>query len=139
GSSHARAWLTDPKSDSNDIRYLFGGNGPATADDIGGLGFTDPPLHTRLRKIVQPEFTMRRLARLEPMITERVDRLLEEMASAGPQVDLASMLAFKVPFETICDLLGLDYHDRAEDRKSTRLHSSHVSISYADFCLTKKK
>jgi len=114
GYSHARAVLTDPKSYSNDIRHLFGGNGPATADDIGGLGFTDPPLHTRLRKIVQPEFTMRRLARLEPMITERVDRLLEEMASAGPQVDLASMLAFKLPFETICDLLGLDYHDRAE-------------------------
>src|SRR6266576_1906663 len=26
-----------------------------------------------------------------------------------------------------------------EDRKSTRLNSSHVEISYADFCLTKKK
>src|SRR5699024_12711211 len=26
-----------------------------------------------------------------------------------------------------------------EDRKSTRLNSSHVSISYADFCLRKKK
>src|SRR3989442_7377575 len=28
---------------------------------------------------------------------------------------------------------------RAEDRKSTRLNSSHVRISYAVFCLTKKK
>src|SRR5699024_12366980 len=28
---------------------------------------------------------------------------------------------------------------RAEDRKSTRLNSSHVSISYAVFCLKKKK
>src|SRR6266699_1591716 len=28
---------------------------------------------------------------------------------------------------------------RAEDRKSTRLNSSHVRISYADFCLKKKK
>src|SRR5690625_5809489 len=26
-----------------------------------------------------------------------------------------------------------------EDRKSTRLNSSHVAISYADFCLKKKK
>src|SRR5689334_23923360 len=29
--------------------------------------------------------------------------------------------------------------DRAEDRKSTRLNSSHSSISYAVFCLKKKK
>src|SRR5437868_13007575 len=28
---------------------------------------------------------------------------------------------------------------RAQDRKSTRLNSSHVSISYAVFCLKKKK
>src|SRR5438477_8897429 len=30
-------------------------------------------------------------------------------------------------------------HDRAVDRKSTRLNSSHMSISYAVFCLKKKK
>src|SRR5690625_6799181 len=29
-------------------------------------------------------------------------------------------------------------HDRAQDRKSTRLNSSHVAISYAVFCLKKK-
>src|SRR5436309_10829754 len=29
--------------------------------------------------------------------------------------------------------------DRAQDRKSTRLNSSHVKISYAVFCLKKKK
>src|SRR5437868_12665346 len=34
---------------------------------------------------------------------------------------------------------ALDHHRRAaEDRKSTRLNSSHVSISYAVFCLKKK-
>src|SRR3712207_8983868 len=30
-------------------------------------------------------------------------------------------------------------HPRAEDRKSTRLNSSHANISYAVFCLKKKK
>src|SRR5690606_41731255 len=30
-------------------------------------------------------------------------------------------------------------HDLAQDRKSTRLNSSHVKISYAVFCLKKKK
>src|SRR4051812_49708353 len=32
-----------------------------------------------------------------------------------------------------------DRHDRGADRKSTRLNSSHMSISYAVFCLKKKK
>src|SRR5215510_5671144 len=34
---------------------------------------------------------------------------------------------------------GLAYARRSEDRKSTRLNSSHVAISYAVFCLKKKK
>src|SRR3989442_10431221 len=33
----------------------------------------------------------------------------------------------------------VDAHDTGEDRKSTRLNSSHVRISYAVFCLKKKK
>src|SRR5438067_6300469 len=33
----------------------------------------------------------------------------------------------------------VDYHSLPGDRKSTRLNSSHVSISYAVFCLKKKK
>src|SRR5688572_31464361 len=36
------------------------------------------------------------------------------------------------------DLAPLDPH-RREDRKSTRLNSSHSQISYAVFCLKKKK
>ena len=35
--------------------------------------------------------------------------------------------------------LQLLYNEAAEDRKSTRLNSSHVAISYAVFCLKKKK
>src|SRR3712207_8960157 len=35
--------------------------------------------------------------------------------------------------------LRADLHDRRADRKSTRLNSSHANISYAVFCLKKKK
>ncbi|KAA1399550.1 cytochrome P450 [Aeromicrobium ginsengisoli] len=112
GYEESRRILTDRDSYSNDIRHMFHGDGPATSDDIGGLGFTDPPLHTRLRKIVTPEFTMRRLARLEPMISEIVDRQLDNLSSEGSGADLAKHVAFPVPFQTICALLGLDYEDR---------------------------
>ncbi len=115
GYEETRHVLTAREGFSNDIRHLFSGDGPATSDDIGGLGFTDPPLHTRLRKIITPEFTMRRLARLEPLIEGIVERQLDDLERAGADdgvADLAKHLAFPVPFQTICDLLGLDYDDR---------------------------
>ncbi len=112
GYDETRTVLTDRDSYSNDIRHLFHGDGPATSDDIGGLGFTDPPLHTRLRKIVTPEFTMRRLARLGPAVERIVDDALDVFEASGSPTDLAKHLAFPVPFQTICELLGLDYDDR---------------------------
>lgn len=111
GYAESRQILTDTSSYSNDIRHLFSGDGPTTGDDIGGLGFTDPPLHTRLRKIITPEFTMRRLARLEPVIQGIVERQLDELAAAGQPADLASTVAFPVPFQTITSLLGMDVDD----------------------------
>jgi cytochrome P450 len=113
GYDESREVLTDNTSYSNDIRHLFSGDGPTTGDDIGGLGFTDPPLHTRLRKIITPEFTMRRLARLQPIISEIVDRQLTELAASGSPADLATTVAFPVPFQTITSLLGMDYDDAA--------------------------
>lgn len=107
-----REVLTDRHAWSNDIRHLFHGTGSATEDDIGGLGFTDPPLHTRLRKIVTPEFTMRRLSRLEPMVTGFVEDALDDLESAGDVADLAKMVAFPIPFNTICELLGFDNDDK---------------------------
>ena len=112
GAEQVRTVLADRDSWSNDIRHLLPGTGTASADDIGGLGFTDPPLHTRLRKIITPEFTMRRLARLEPAIAAVVERQLDELAAAGPTADLAKLVSFPVPFQTICDLLGLELEDR---------------------------
>src|SRR6266480_7006280 len=44
------------------------------------------------------------------------------------------------PLELEClELVDRRALDRVEDRKSTRLNSSHMSISYAVFCLKKKK
>src|SRR5665811_608058 len=113
GYDEARTVLTDSRNYSTDIRHLFGQDGPATADDIGGLGFTDPPVHTRLRKMLTPEFTMRRLDRLKPRINEIINDRLDAVESAGQGADLASLFAFPIPFLTICELLGLPSEDQA--------------------------
>ncbi|HYU86607.1 MAG TPA: cytochrome P450 [Kribbellaceae bacterium] len=117
GYDEARAVLADTTRFSNDIRPLVGGGTNAGADGIGGLGFTDPPEHTRLRRYLTPEFTMRRLARLEPVIAEIVDRQLDAVAAAGPVADLVPAFAFPVPFQVICELLGLPVEDRERFRQ----------------------
>ncbi|MGH1564438.1 cytochrome P450 [Mumia sp. DW29H23] len=113
GHAEAQAVLADRTSYSNDIRPFVGEVGAADGD-IGGLGFTDPPEHTRLRKLLTPEFTMRRLARLTPKIDEVIEHQLDVMEEKGPDVDLMADFAFAVPFLVICELLGLPDESREE-------------------------
>jgi cytochrome P450 len=112
GQELGRAVLGARDTWSTDIRHLFSASDAASAEDIGGLGFTDPPLHTRLRRILTPEFTMRRLDRLIPVIEQIVTHQLDVLEAAGSPADLAREVSFPVPFQTICELLGLDYADR---------------------------
>src|SRR5256885_9359475 len=44
-----------------------------------------------------------------------------------------------LPDEFLAAVRGIDYASASLDRKSTRLNSSHLVISYAVFCLKKKK
>ena len=111
GYEQARALLADGESYSNDMSHLFRDAAPGSAADVGGLGFTDPPLHTRLRKLVAPEFTRNRLDRLQPTIEAIVARRLDELAGAGSPADLAAYVSSRVPMDAICGLLGLDDSD----------------------------
>lgn len=111
GYEQARAVLADGDSYSNDMRHLFRDAGPGSAADVGGLGFTDPPQHGRLRKLVAPEFTRARLSTLEPRIETMVTRRLDELAAAGSPADLAEHVSSRVPMDVICELLGLDDTD----------------------------
>lgn len=97
---------------SNDLGQFVSQDGRSAEEQIGGLGMTDPPLHTQLRRYLTPEFTMRRLARLQPGIEDVVRRRLDAMEAKGPAVDLVEEFAFAVPFDVICDLLGLPVEDR---------------------------
>lgn len=71
----------------------------------------DPPEHRRLRRLVSPAFSARRIAALQPRIEAMVDRLLTELASAGPGTDLLPALALPLPIGVICDLLGMPAAD----------------------------
>src|SRR3712207_7595135 len=61
--------------------------------------------------------------------SERAPRRLLEVGVVGP----AGRAVVGDLAEAVCDLVA-----GPEDRKSTRLNSSHANISYAVFCLKKK-
>ena len=130
GDAEARTVLGDRTSYSTDVRPYYGKSG-ADGGDIGGLGFTDPPEHTRLRKLLTPEFTMRRLARLKPAIDAIIAQQLDETERAAAEndgvVDLVKTFAFPIPFLVICELLGLRDEDRETFRK---LGSARFDVSF---------
>ena len=114
GYAPVREVLGDAAAFSNDFANIAGRAGTGGSIDPGGLGFADPPAHTRLRRLLTPEFTVRRLARLGPGIEAVVQGRLEAMAAVRGPVDLVQEFALPVPSLVICELLGVPYEERAE-------------------------
>ncbi len=112
GYEPVRQVLASVDGYSNDFSKFAGRVGISVGQDPGGLGFADPPVHTRLRKVLTPEFTMRRLARLQPRIDAIVAGRLDAMAELGGTADLWHDFALPLPALTICELLGVPYGDR---------------------------
>ncbi|NIH85529.1 cytochrome P450 [Amycolatopsis granulosa] len=112
GYGEAKEVLAATDKFSNDYTNLVGKAGLSAEQNPGGLGFADPPDHTRLRKLLTPEFTMRRLSRLTPRIDEIIAAQLDAMDAADGPVDLMQSFALPIPSLTICELLGVSYEDR---------------------------
>ncbi|MBV8932091.1 MAG: cytochrome P450 [Kutzneria sp.] len=123
GYDEAKMVLGKANAFSNDFAHLVGKFGITEKDgDPGGLGFSDPPKHTRLRRLLTPEFTMRRLSRLTPRIQAIVDGQLDEIAATPGPVDLVEKFALPIPSLTICELLGVPYEDRADFQRLAAAH-----------------
>ncbi len=70
----------------------------------------DPPLHDRIRGLVTRAFTPRRIASLEPAVSEIVDDLLAAFPPAG-EADLVDRFAWPLPLRVLGRLLGLPERD----------------------------
>ena len=105
-------WSSDKKIDFR----------PAFADSLlyehhtTSLVFNDPPVHTRVRKLLAPVFTPRALKAIEPRIEALVDRLLDNAAQAGV-IDLIDDFAAAIPMQLVGDLLGVPQGERSPLRK----------------------
>jgi cytochrome P450 len=114
GYDEVREVLGPAEGFSNDFGNLAGSAGVGKQHDPGGLGFADPPVHTRLRRLLTPEFTMRRLQRLAPRIDAIIAEQLDAMETVDGPVDLWPTFALPIPSLTICELLGVPYEERKD-------------------------
>ncbi|MDX2825452.1 cytochrome P450 [Streptomyces ipomoeae] len=114
GYEEARAALADPRlsKDGSKIGVTF-----LDEELIGKyLLVSDPPDHTRLRRLIAREFTARRVEQLRPRVREITDSLLDAMLPLG-RADLVESFAYPLPLTVICELLGVPELDRAAFRK----------------------
>lgn len=100
GRSH-RTPETAPRSRAS---ALFGG-------PIGDFD-AEPAGHKRMRSLLQPHFSPRRMRALEPKVEALTKSLLDQLADDGPPADLYAKLAGPLPALVICELLGVPYDDR---------------------------
>ncbi len=103
----------DPRSSNVFDQVAADRNEPRPIRDIAGrvLLFTDPPDHTRLRTLVNKAFTPRTVERLRQHVTEIVGRILDDVADRG-EMDVIEDLAYPLPAEVICELMGVPVSDR---------------------------
>jgi cytochrome P450 len=71
------------------------------------LTTTDPPEHTRLRKLVSSTFAHRRIERTRPWVAELSAQLAEDVVAAGNGADIRQLVALPLPIQVICQLLGV--------------------------------
>ncbi|MEU5866256.1 cytochrome P450 [Nonomuraea sp. NPDC047529] len=81
----------------------------------------DAPEHTRYRKLLMGQFTVRRMKALEPRIEEITHSCLDALQAAGPPADLVESFALPIPSLVICELLGVPYEDRVEFQEATKI------------------
>jgi cytochrome P450 len=75
--------------------------------------FRDPPVHTRLRKLVSKAFTARRVEQLQPFVEKLTDELLTAAADRG-RLELVADLAYPLPVAVISEMLGVPHEDHAK-------------------------
>jgi cytochrome P450 len=68
---------------------------------------TDPPVHTRYRRLVQPGFRPTAVRGLEPTVRRHATALVDRI-EPGTAVDVVPALAVPFPLQVICGLLGVD-------------------------------
>jgi cytochrome P450 len=108
----------DPIAYSSDKKAEFFpkyGDSPLFEHHTTSLVFNDPPLHTRVRKLIIAALSQRAVESMQTSLIELVERLLDEIEqrqTSGESIDLIEHFAAAIPIEIIGNLLDVPYEER---------------------------
>ena len=78
----------------------------------GLLNHMDSPEHDVYRRMLAPDFMVKRVESLRPEVAAMVDELLDGMEAHGAPVDLVAAYAFPIPALVTCSILGVPYEQK---------------------------
>jgi hypothetical protein len=92
---------------------------------------TDPPDHTRMRRLVSKPFSPRNISALEPRIQQICDSLVDEMLNAreGDVADLWAHISYPLPTMVIAEVLGIPAERRADFKRWSDAVVNGLSLS----------
>ncbi len=102
---HERMSSVQPRIPGIEQQDLFG--------DTATVLFSDPPTHTRLRRLVSRAFTPKRIKDLEPRIREIAGALLDRAQAKG-ELEVVADLATPLPVMVIAEMLGVPPQEYAQ-------------------------
>ncbi|MEU7852324.1 cytochrome P450 [Nonomuraea sp. NPDC049141] len=100
---------------------------------VGQFIDMDPPEHGRYRRLLIPEFTVRRVKEMRPGIQRTADLLIDDMLAKGPDAELVADFGLALPSLVICQLLGVPYadHEFFQSRTRTMVSSDNPQAGFA--------
>jgi pentalenolactone synthase len=139
----ARSPITPVRTQAGDLAWLVTGHAevkalmadrrlgrahpdPEHAARISGSALLGGPMgraatelqdHARMRRMLAPAFSARRLESLRGKVVEQIEDLLDRLAAQGSPADLHEAVSFPLPVLVICDLLGVPFADRDRFRQ----------------------
>nr|ARS01467.1 NcmO [Saccharothrix syringae] len=94
---------------------------------IGRAFAVDGPEHVARKRLVVPDFTVRRVQELRPGVQRVVDDCLDRMLAGDNPTDLVQALSLPVPSQVISELLAVPLEDRPFFLDRTRVMVDHAS------------
>jgi len=88
------------------------GDSPLLEHHTTSLVFNDPPLHTRVRRLIMGALNQRAIKKMEQGLIQLIDELLDDIENQS-SVDMISDFAARIPIEVIGNLLDVPRDERA--------------------------
>jgi cytochrome P450 len=127
-----RTLLSDPRVSADIRRPSFPALGKGEQEAGARLRpfiRTDPPEHTRYRRMLLPQFTARKARAMRPAVQSIVDGIVADLLAAPQPADFVALYANAVSTSVICELLGIPTENLEFFRDVTRVSGARTSTA----------